>query len=154
MVQSGYRLMKWNRDSGCQRAAKVKVWTGDKMGLMDWRLNRGGQKYWVLPSIVQGRKVLNLLSTGRHSWVTLSVTVEMRQCSVMWYCQCLYQRGSVLLCDTVSACSNATVLCYVILSVPLPTWQCSFMLFCECLFQCGVVPWCMPGLVFHQAIPR
>jgi hypothetical protein len=137
MVQSGYRLMKWNRDSGCQRANKVKVWTREWMRLMDWGLNRGGQKFWVLPSIVQGRKVLYLLNTGRHSCVTLSVTVEMRQSSVMWHCQCLYQRGSVLLCDTASACTNMAEFCCVILWVPLPTWQCSVVWYCQCLHQHG-----------------
>jgi len=68
------------------------------------------------------------------------------------YCQCLYQCGNVLLCDTVSGCTNVAVLCYVILksactnvavlwcvilTMPVQMWQCSVMWYCQRLYQCG-----------------
>ena len=68
----------------------------------------------------------------------LSVPVPMLQCSalwyyqclpapmwqfpVLWYCQCLYQYGSALLNDTISACTNVAVVCSVILWVSVPMW--------------------------------
>ena len=61
----------------------------------------------------------------------------MWQCSVLWYCQCLYECGSNLLCDTVSACTNVAVLCFVIIWVPVQLWHFSVVWYCECLYQCG-----------------
>ena len=56
--------------------------------------------------------------------------------TVLWYCQCIYQCGGALLCDTVSACTNVSVLCCMILWVPVPMWQCSVVWYCECLYEC------------------
>jgi hypothetical protein len=69
--------------------------------------------------------------------VILSVPVPMWQCSVVWYCQCLYQRGSAVLCDIVNTCTNVAVLFCVILSAPVPMWQCSVVWYCQWLHQCG-----------------
>jgi hypothetical protein len=68
--------------------------------------------------------------------VIMWVPVPIWRCSVVvWYCQCLYQCGSVLLCDTVSACNNVAVLCCVILSVPVTMWLCSVGSHCHSLYQ-------------------
>jgi len=98
--------------------------------------------------------------------VILSVPVPICQCSVVWYCQCLYEYGSTLLCDIVSACSNlavhccvilsvslpmwqrcvawyvqcltiVSVLCFVIMWVPVPMWLCPVLWYCQCLHECG-----------------
>ena len=67
----------------------------------------------------------------------MSVPVPMWQCSVVCYFQCLYQCGSALLCDTLSACTSMAIICFVIVSKPIPKWQCFVVWSCQCLYQCG-----------------
>ena len=51
----------------------------------------------------------------------------------MSYCECQYERGIDLFCDTVSVCTNVPGLCCVVLLVPE---QCGGDTFCDTVGAC------------------
>jgi len=72
-------------------------------------------------------------------FVILWLSVSLLDWSFVWYCECLYECGSVLFWD-VSVCTKVTVPRILSLCVRAPIWQSSVVWYCESVYQFGTTP--------------